>query len=111
MRCRGLRLHDGKRFVCRAVVDEDGFKGDAGVLLGHDANDAIELFEKDRKRFLLVVARHDNGDERHGGLPLVFIRAGGNAAAICVVHVDLPLLTLNLCNGIKDKPRRETQAT
>ena len=49
MRRRGFRLHDGERFVCRAIVDEDGFKGDAGVLSGHDANDAIELFEKDRK--------------------------------------------------------------
>ena len=49
MRRRGFCFHDGERFVCRAIVDEDGFKGDLGVLLSHDANDAIELFEKDRK--------------------------------------------------------------
>ena len=49
MRRRGFCFHDGERFVCRAIVDEDCLKRDAGVLLGHDANDAIELFEKDRK--------------------------------------------------------------
>ena len=80
-------------------------------MLCHGANDVVELFKKDWERFLFVIARYDDGDEQHGGLPLVFIGARGNAAVICVVHVDLPLLTLNLCNGIKDKPRRETQGT
>lgn len=49
MRRRGFCFHDGKRFICRTIVDKDCLKGDISVLAGHDANDVIELFKKDRK--------------------------------------------------------------
>lgn len=76
-------------------------------------DNAIELLEEDGKRFLLVVARHDDGDERHGGLPLAWLGSGVAelvVVGVFAVHVDLPLLFFDLCHGIEDESGCKAQA-
>ena len=55
-------------------------------------DNAIELLEEDGKRFLLVVARHDDGNDRHDVLPRVRVVVAIATKGVFAVHVDLPLL-------------------
>lgn len=66
-------------------------------------DNAIELLEEDGKRFLLVVARHDDGNDRHDVLPRVRVVVAIATKGVFAVHVDLPLLFFDLCHGIEDE--------
>ena len=74
-------------------------------------DNAIELLEEDGKRFLLVVARHDDGNDRHDVLPRVRVVVAIATKGVFAVHVDLPLLFFDLCHRIQDESGCKAQTT
>lgn len=67
-----------------------------------------EFLKEDGKRFLLVVARNNNGNERYGGLPRVRVVVAMVTEGVFAIHIDFPLLFSDLCHGVEDKTSRET---
>lgn len=94
--------------ACRCCRARDRLKGDAGIILGYGMDDAVEFLKEDGKRFLLVVARHDDGNERYSGLPRIRLVVAIVTEGVFAIHIDFPLLFFDLCHGVEDKTGRET---
>lgn len=60
-----------------------------------------------RRLRLLVVARHDDGNARYGGLPCVWVVVAIVTEGVFAIHIDFPLLFFDLCHGVEDKTSRE----